>query len=620
MLPRTKARTAARRGVGRPKGLNLFKRVSSEAAFLRGMVRILRRSIPVARHPNRTLGDMIEGLADRFGDRVALVSDRETFTYRQLNGRTNRYARWTRSKGLGRGDTLCLLMPNRAEYLAVWMGIAKAGAATALLNTNLVGEALAHSIRIVGPRIVIVDASLLPQLDVALRLIDDPIQVFVHGPCETRPRLDTEVEALSDEPLSPAERPTLTIEDKCIFVFTSGTTGLPKAANLNHYRVQLAMQAFAAVTGARQEDRIYDCLPMYHTNGGVLAPGLALLVGGTCIIRDRFSAREFWPDIIRHRCTMFIYIGELCRYLLHAPPGPEDRAHSIRLCVGNGLRPDVWVPFRDRFGIHVIREFYASTEGNCSMFNLDSHPEAVGRVPKWIASRFPIRVIGFDVASDEPVRGRDGLCIECAPDEVGEVVGEIVSDPSKPGNRFEGYTDRQATERKILRNVLRFGDAWFRTGDLMRRDALGYFYFVDRIGDTFRWKGENVATSQVGETLTGFPGVVEASVYGVAVPGTEGRAGMVSMLVEDQERFDLAGFREFLEDRLPAYAIPVFVRFAKSLAVTGTFKQRKIELVGEGFDPARADGPLFYQDPATRSYLALDAAAFEAIASRRVRL
>ena len=252
------------------------------------------------------------------------------------------------------------------------------------------------------------------------------------------------------------------------------------------------MHAFAGVTGARADDRIYDCLPMYHSNGGVVAPGLAFVVGGTCVIRERFSAREFWPDVKRSRCTMFVYIGELCRYLLQTPEDPADRTHTVRLCVGNGLRPDVWLPFRDRFGIRQIREFYASTEGNCSMFNLDSRPEAVGRVPGWAASRFPIEVIRFDVETEEAVRNPEGRCIPCGPDEAGEVVGEIVNDPSKPGNRFEGYTDPDATARKVLHDVFRPGDSWFRTGDLMRRDAHGYFYFVDRVGDTFRWKGENV--------------------------------------------------------------------------------------------------------------------------------
>ena len=599
--------------------MTFVSRLSSDIAFLAGIVRILRKSVPIAKRPTHTLGDLADELGERFAERTALISDRESFTYREWNGRANRYARWALARGFGKGDTLGLLMPNRADYLCVWIGFAKAGAATALLNTNTGGATLAHALKAVEVRTVVVAAELLPQLVTALPFLGYDLDIVVHGESGSHARIDQDMLHFSDATLGPGERPSLTIDDRCIYVFTSGTTGLPKAANLNHYRVQLAMHAFAGVTASTAADRIYDCLPMYHTNGGVLAPGCVLTVGGTCVIRERFSAREFWPEIIRHRCTLFVYIGELCRYLLQTPPGPNDRAHRIRLCVGNGLRPDVWRPFRDRFGIRNIREFYASTEGNCSVFNLDSTPEAVGRVPKWIASRFPIRVIKFDVAAEEAVRDASGLCVECAPDEAGEVVGEIVADPKRPGNRFEGYTDRAATERKILRDVFRKGDAWFRTGDLMRRDARGYFFFIDRVGDTFRWKGENVATSQVGETITGFPGVREANVYGVEVPGAEGRAGMAS-IVPDPSGLDAAALWVFLAEHLPAYAMPIFIRLADHLEVTGTFKQRKLDLVADGFDPDRISDPLLFSDPATRSYRPLDRAVYDEIQAGRIRL
>ena len=600
--------------------MNLAERASSEWAFARGLLRVLRRTTPIARNPHHTLGDLADALAARFGDRVALESERESVTYRAWNARANRYARWTRSRGLGRGDMVALMMPNRVEYLSVWVGIAKAGAATALINTNQSGVALAHSLNLVGASVAIVDASLMARFETARPLLDHPVEVLAYGEAGDHPRLDLLLDVLPDAPLTAAERPALTIEDPCILVYTSGTTGLPKAANLNHYRVQLAMQAFAGVTGAGPKDRIYDCLPMYHTNGGVLAPGLAMLAGGTCVIRERFSARDFWEDAARSRCTMMVYIGELCRYLLQTPPGPADRAHRVRLCVGNGLRPDVWRPFRDRFGISRIREFYASTEGNCSMFNLDSRPEAVGRVPAWIAARFPIKVLRFDVATEQPVRGPDGLCVECAADEVGEVVGEILSDPRKPGNRFEGYTDREASARKVLHDVMRPGDRWFRTGDLMRRDALGYFFFVDRVGDTFRWKGENVSTLEVAEALTGYPGVAEANVYGVAVPGADGRAGMAALVPAEGATIDVAGLKAFLSARLPAYAVPVFLRLQAKLDVTGTFKQRKPTLVDEGFDLVRVSDPLFVAGSGEASYRPLDAGAGEAIRCGTLRL
>ncbi len=608
--------------------MKLLERASSEWAFVRGLVAVLRRTMPIGKRPSHTMGDLADELAERYGDRIAIESERETVSYKAWNGRANRYARWALGRGLGRGDVVGLMMPNCAEYLSVWVGIAKAGAATALVNTHLSGATLAHALEIVHVRVVIVDARLLSQLETALPLMRQPIDIVVYGPTEAaetpasaaQTRLDPLLEALSDAPLTVAERPALTIEDRCIFVYTSGTTGLPKAANLNHYRVQLAMQAFAGVTGARADDRIYDCLPMYHSNGGVVAPGLAFVVGGTCVIRERFSARDFWPDVKRSRCTMFVYIGELCRYLLQTPRDPADRGHAVRLCVGNGLRPDVWLPFRDRFGIGQIREFYGSTEGNCSMFNFDSHPEAVGRVPGWASSRFPIKVIRFDVETEEAVRDAEGRCIGCGPDEAGEVIGEIVNDPSKPGNRFEGYTDQDATARKVLHDVFRPGDSWFRTGDLMRRDARGYFYFVDRVGDTFRWKGENVATLQVSEAITGYPGIKDAIVYGVSVPGREGRAGMAALVLDDTVPFDLDGFKTFLLAHLPAYAVPVFLRFSDHIDVTGTFKQRKLGLAAEGFDPGCIVEPLYFTGSGETRYDVLDASSLATIMSGQLRL
>ena len=600
--------------------MDLLDRASRDWAFLRSIVRILRRTTPIARRPTHTLGDLADELAARFGDRVALESECGNVTYREWNRRADQVARWVRSRGLGRGDVVALMMPNRVEYLSIWLGVAKAGAATALLNTNLAGEVLAHSVRIVAARAVIVDASLAEAFETARPLLDGSAEVWAFGASGDLPRFDLALDKLPDGPLTGQEKPRLTIEDRCLYVYTSGTTGLPKAANLNHYRVQLAMRAFSAVADAKASDRMYDCLPMYHTNGGVLAPGAVMMAGGTCVIRERFSARDFWPDVARSRCTMFVYIGELCRYLLNAPATPADRRHRIRLCFGNGLRPDVWVPFRDRFGLRHIREFYASTEGNCSMFNFDSRPGAVGRVPGWIASRFPIEVIRFDVEAEEEARGPDGRCIVCAAGEVGEVVGQVLSDPKKPGNRFEGYSDRDATARKILHDVIRPGDRWFRTGDLMRRDAEGYFYFVDRVGDTFRWKGENVATLQVSEVLTGYPGLAEATVYGVAVPGTEGRAGMACIVPAKNEPFDVGGLRGFLGSRLPAYAVPVFLRISGGLEVTGTFKQRKLALVAEGFDPDQVAGALFVAPAGATHYRPLDGALFKEIAAGTLRL
>ena len=317
----------------------MIGRLKSELAYARGLLRALRRTGQVARAREVTLGNHLERWAALYADRPVLESETETLTYRDLNARANRYARWARAEGLNKGDTVCLFMPNRPEYVAIWMGLARAGLATALINTNLTGATLAHSVALAGAKAAIVDSALADEWTTAKDEIDDKLSVFAFGPSSLdAPRLDLKVLSFAEAPLSPEERPKLTHEDAALYIYTSGTTGLPKAARITHSRLLRILVGFAAVVGARPTDRIYQCLPMYHTNGGVITVGIAMAAGGSCFIRRRFSAHEFWREIVDRRCTMFVYAGELCRYLLNMPPGPLDRAHGVRLCIGNGLR------------------------------------------------------------------------------------------------------------------------------------------------------------------------------------------------------------------------------------------------------------------------------------------
>jgi fatty-acyl-CoA synthase len=336
------------------------------------------------------------------------------------------------------------------------------------------------------------------------------------------------------------------------------------------------------------------------------------------VVREKFSATEFWTDIVRWDCTMFQYIGELCRYLLKAPPNPDERRHRLRICCGNGLRPEVWSEFENRFGVPQILEFYAATEGNVSLFNVEGRPGAIGRIPPFLAHRFPAAIVRFDAAGGAPARDANGRCIRCAINEVGEAIGPLFRDPANIGGRFEGYTDPEATERKILRDVFEPGDAWFRTGDLMRRDEKGFFYFVDRVGDTFRWKGENVATSEVAEAICGFPGVREAVVYGVTIPGADGRAGMATLVGDPQ--LDMAALRQHLGSALPEYAWPMFLRLRQHLTVTGTFKYEKHALAGEGYDPGRVADPIYFHARDLGAYVPVDRDLYESIQSGRTRV
>jgi fatty-acyl-CoA synthase len=597
----------------------MITRIRSELSYVAGLVRALRATKLVTNHPDRTLGDHLAEWAEKHGDKPALADDRESLSYRALDARANAYARWARSQGLAQGDAVALLMPNRPEYVAIWFGLARAGLGVALVNTNLTGVSLAHSFDVVAAKGIIVDATLMPAFKTARALRQQNAPVFVYGgDAGSDARLDGA--GFSDAPLAAAERPLLTITDTALYIYTSGTTGLPKAARITHSRALRIMYGFAAAIAATADDRVYMYLPMYHTNGGVIALGVTLTAGGSAYIREKFSASGFWSDVARERCTLFVYIGELCRYLLNSPECAEERAHKIRACVGNGLRPDIYEAFQRRFGIRAVLEFYGSTEGNAVMFNLDFHPGAIGRIPSWAKSRFPMALIAYDVDADTHPRDAAGLCRECGAEEVGELFAEIRDDPKYPAARFDGYADAAATNAKIMRGVLKPGDAWFRTGDLMRRDAQGYFYFVDRIGDTFRWKGENVSTTQVAETISSFADVKEAIVYGVAVPKYDGRAGMAALVVGSIADFDFAGLRAHLEAALPAYARPLFLRFQPELDITGTFKPKKTELVAAGFDPGKVDDPLYYDDRSARAYRKLDAPHFAAIASGAIAL
>jgi fatty-acyl-CoA synthase len=598
--------------------MGILDRLNDDFIFLRGALRALRMTTPIAKNPTRIFPIVIEELADKYGDAPALVSDRESFSFRTLAERANRYARWARRENLAKGEAVCLLMTNRPEYMAAWIGITSAGGVAALINTNLVGASLSHCIDIVNPKQIIVAGELTESFATAQKLLKTKPKIWSHGDGGKFPRLDREIDKLPGHRLTAAERVALTIEDHALYIYTSGTTGMPKAANINHYRVMLASHAFAGVMDTKATDRMYNCLPMYHTAGGLVATGSVLLNGGSIAIREKFSAREFWDDVVRFDCTLFQYIGELCRYLVHSPPNANETRHRIRLACGNGLRPDLWDEFKTRFRIPKILEFYGATEGNVNIFNFEGKPGAVGRVPWFVAHRFPIAVVRFDVERQQPVRDADGFCERCAPDEPGEVIGKILKDPSKPGQRFEGYAAGAQNENKILRDVFQKGDAWFRTGDLMRRDKNGYFYFVDRVGDTFRWKGENVSTNEVAEAFNSFPGIHDANVYGVTITGRDGRAGMAAIVCD--RACDLKALHKHVSAALPEYARPLFLRIQPELEVTGTFKQKKMDLVKEGFNPAATSDPIFFNDPQAQAFVRMNAALYSRIERGDVRL
>ncbi|HZK99592.1 MAG TPA: long-chain-acyl-CoA synthetase [Caulobacteraceae bacterium] len=554
-----------------------LKGLARDWRFVTALIRTLARVRSISATSTRLICDDLEAAVDRWRDRPAISFGGQNLSYGELDALANRFAHLALARGLARGDTVAILLPNRLEYLALWYGLSKVGVVAALINGELRGEALAHCLKTSAARICVVDETTAARLEAptAAWNLDDGL---ADAPTSRPPRQG---------------RAGMTAADTALLIYTSGTTGLPKAARITHMRAQLYMRGFAGATGAGPADRLYLTLPLHHATGGLCAMGAALLNGGSVALKRTFSASHFWADVAFERATLFVYIGELCRYLANQPVRPQERAHHLRLAFGNGLRPDVWEIMETRFGVPRVLEFYGSTEGNVSMFNFDGRLGAIGRAPPWLPGLLNVALVRFDVETETPVRGAGGLCIATDIGEAGECLGRIGENAR---GAYAGYADRGASQKKVLRDVFRAGDAWFATGDLMRRDAAGYFYFVDRVGDTFRWKGENVSTGEVAQSLLAVPGVMEANVYGVAVPGMDGRAGMAALVV--REGFDLTALAARLDADLPPWARPLFVRLLPRIETTGTFKHRKAELVADGFDPARAAGLLYFRDHA----------------------
>ncbi|MBV8924007.1 MAG: long-chain-acyl-CoA synthetase [Bradyrhizobium sp.] len=560
--------------------------------------------------PQRLFADIVEDRAARQSDHPALTSDGETLGYAGLVERINRYARWALATGIKRGDTVCLIMPTRPDYIAAWLGISRVGGVAALINTRLVGQSLAHCINVAKAAHVILAGELAEMFETARPHLARAPRIW------TDTSLGAVLAQLDGGPLSSAERRDVTIDDRALLIYTSGTTGLPKAASISHRRILNWGGWFAGLTDARPDDRLYNCLPLHHSVGGVVAPCSMLFAGASLALAGKFSAREFWGDLVRFDCTLFQYIGELCRYLLQAPVSGFETRHRLRLALGNGLRADIWEEFRVRFAIPRILEFYAATEGNFSLYNVEGKVGAIGRIPPLLAHRFPAAIVKVDSENGAPLRDENGLCMACARNEVGEAIGRI-GNADEGGGRFEGYTDQAETESKVLRDVFARGDAWFRSGDLMRRDEQGFFHFVDRVGDTFRWKGENVATGEVSDAIRECEGVLDATTYGVEIPGNDGRAGMAAIVIA--EDFDFRHLASHLARRLPAYAHPLFLRISASLETTETFKQKKQILMREGFDPAAVGEALYYRDHKSGDYLPLDAEVHARIANGAIR-
>ncbi len=562
----------------------------------------------------KSCGPLIREQAERFPDRPCLRFETETVTYSELNTAVNRTANLLGRHGVVKGEPVAIMMENSPAMLAAEGAVGKLGAIGALVNTHLTGDGLRHVIAVSKARRLLVDAACLPAV-AALRGLGD-VSVWADPGPHSLPvgfrSLPEELAAASD---SEPTIPTLGLGDVFLYIYTSGTTGYPKPAIVRHAKFTMGGVTLGQIFGVTESDCLYAPLPLYHGESNFVGFAVALKAGGCFASRRKFSASEFLPDVRRHGATSFVYVGELCRYLLRQPPSADDRNHRLRYGAGAGLRPDIWEDFQRRFGVARIFEMYGATEGNVSLMNRTSRPGSVGR--PYPFQHAQVRLARFDVGTESLVRGPDGFLVESPTGEAGELLGRT----DRGMMHYDGYAnDRAASDRKLVRDAFEKGDSWFRTGDLLRRDADGYFYFVDRIGDTFRWKGENVATQQVAETLNRCPGIAESSVYGVAVEGADGRAGMAALVLADGASFDPDRFYEHVRGELPAYARPLFVRLSTAIETTGTLKQRKGDYRAEGFDPGTVGGPLYFRDDDRGTFVPLTAGLHARIRSGDCKL
>ena len=564
-------------------------------------------------------GARVEANALKFGQRSAIVFEGQEVNWSEFNALANRYAHYLKSQGVQRGDTVSVIMENRIEFLALLVGVNKIGVTAGLINTNLTGKPLVHCITVTHSKKCIFGSEVSGALnevkdELGLTEGEDYFEMPDGGLDATTnwaKNLAEGAAAASSE--NPEETSLITLGEVALYIFTSGTTGLPKAAVLSNRRY-LTSADMAAMAGFKctEQDRMYICLPLYHGTGLMVGAGAAMVSGASMFIRRKFSASNFLPEVREHGCTLLVYIGELCRYLSNTEAQAGDDKNPLRSMMGNGMRPDVWLGFKKRFGISRVAEFYGASEGNVAFANLMNRDCTVGMTSAEVA------LVEYDVDNDEIVRDAAGRCVPVKAGEPGLLLGKITEDTV-----FEGYTDPEATEKKIVRSALETDDAWFNSGDLMRTVDVGFtlgyphYQFVDRVGDTFWWKSENVSTNEVGEIINGFDQIKFCNVYGVEIPGTDGRAGMAAVTLQDGvAELDVDAFSTFLRSELPAYAVPLFVRIQPYIDVTGTFKMVKGDLRKQAYDIRSFDDTVYALLPGSDRYAAFDLAMLEKIEAR----
>ncbi|XP_063720782.1 long-chain fatty acid transport protein 4-like isoform X1 [Symsagittifera roscoffensis] len=567
---------------------------------------------------NVSIVSLFEKTVEKYPKRAMFKFQGHQWTFEEVNKEANEVAAYFQKLGLKKGDCVALLLENSPDLVIYWVGLAKIGVISALVNFNQRQAPLVHSITISSAKAVVCSSSLLEDAFEPVRgelgSIGDEM-IFVHTGGKRRKndenetleykyrQIDQETKKLQDLTFI---RPKINYDDTVLYIFTSGTTGLPKAANLKNSRIISIGISFNEVLKTTCEDIIWSPLPLYHSNAGLLGVTQVLTRGCCMAFRSKFSASSFWKDIKESEATMFIYLGEICRYIYAQPITSEETQHKLRLIFGAGLKKELWKSFLTRFQIPKVLELYGSTEGNANTINLSQREGACGFFSRLFPSVFPITLVKVD-PQGSLIRDAQGVCVKCKPGEPGQVVGKIIANDAI--SKFDGYVAKDETQKKIARDVFRKGDLAFLSGDTLVMDREGFLFFKDRTGDTFRWKGENVSTTEVEAVMFPAVGHKDVIVFGVELPHCDGRAGMAAIL-DDQKDLDLSLLTVVINRNLASYARPLFLRLLDQSEhyLTGTYKLKKTELVKEGFldVPAEHLESVYYYDMKTKQYLQMD--------------
>lgn len=568
---------------------------------------------PPADDEKTSLGLMFQTTAAKYPNKSAIISGDSELTWAQFNALTNQYAHSLKKQGVSRGDCVAVLIENRTELLCSIFALSKIGATAGLVNTGLTDRPLAHCINIVESKKCLVGQELLGgvsgvKADLALQ---DNDYLWIADPLINAAAPDWATDFSATLAAMPTDNLPETTEiiagEIALYIFTSGTTGLPKPAVIYHRKIMSAAKPYSTVGfHAKPSDRMYICLPLYHATGFLLGIGSCLHSGASMFVRRRFSATQFWPEVQKYQTSLFVYVGELCRYLAMAPECPEEKNNPLKTMLGNGLRPDIWDTFRDRFGVKRITEIYGSSEGNVSFLNILNKESTIG------TGSVVVMLVKYDIENDEIVLDENGKVIEVELGEAGLMLGQI-----DDRYKFDGYKNADATNDKILTDLREPGDRWFNTGDLIRKIDVGFamglphYQFVDRVGDTFRWRAENVSTNEVGEILNACDQIEISNVYGVDIPGAEGKAGMAAITLVPGQTFDVAAFTEYTDRELPAFARPVFVRIEDEQDTTGTFKLFKGTLKKQAYHLDQVEQPIYVRQPKSKQYELLNPEFYE---------